>query len=133
MRFRLLGGQSGIGLLEALVAVGILGLIGTGVLSALSTNAKAARVLDEQVVATNLASAYLEAIRGLSYQPDYTSAGNNITIPSQYSVAISIQYSADGTTWVDSYSDQKLQKVSILVSREGSRPVLSICTYKTVR
>jgi prepilin-type N-terminal cleavage/methylation domain-containing protein len=126
-------GQRGFSLLETLVAVAILGLLGTGLLSALGANAKAAGIIDEQVTATNLAAAYLEALKELPYAEDYPGAGDGIVIPPQYAVTLYIQYSSDGATWESSYSGQKLQKISIVVSREGGKPVLSVCTFRTQR
>ena len=135
-RFRFLRGQSGIGLIEVLVATVILGLIGVGVVSAIDTNFRANRTLDEQVTAANLATAYFEAIRELPYEktyPEYSSAGDNIALPPQYTVDIDVDYSDDGNIWVDTYTDEKLQRVTIFVSRDGGKPVLSICTYRTER
>ncbi|MBI4188721.1 MAG: type II secretion system protein [Chloroflexi bacterium] len=131
-RLRLFSGQMGLTLIEMVVALGLLGAIGTGLLVAFNTNARAARTLDEQVVAANLVSAYLETIRNTTYATAYPSAGENITIPSQYSVAINLQYSDNGTGWVSTYTNQTLQKITILVSRQG-RPVLSVCTFKMKR
>lgn len=131
-KLRLFREQTGFTLIEVLVAVGILGLIGTGVLAAFNTNARAARTLDEQVVAANLATGHLEAIRELSYAATYPNAGDNITIPFQYSVVINTEFSSDGDTWSDDYTDETLQKITVIVSREG-KGVLSLCTYRTKR
>ena len=121
----------GISLIEVVVVVGILGFIGTGVIMALDTNARAGRTLDEQVTATNLAAAQLEVIKQLPYAAAYPGAGYNIDIPSGYSVDIDIDYSDNGTAWFDTYTDETLQRIVVTVSREGGKPVLSICTYKT--
>ena len=130
-RFRLFRGQAGISLLEVLVVVGILGFIGTGVVMAIDTNARAGRTLDEQVTATNLATAYIEAIRALPYADTYDNIGDNIIVPSQYSVNIDLSFTSDGDTWVDDPSGKTLQRITVIVSREGGNPVLSVCTYKT--
>ena len=129
----LFSGQKGFTLLEVVIALFILGALGAALLTALQTNDRATRTLDEKVVATNLATAYFEALKELPYADNYTSAGDNITNPLQYDTpVIKIQYSTDGTTWVDAYSGQKIQKITIIISREG-RPVLSVCTFKTAR
>ncbi len=135
-RFRFFRSQGGFSLLEALVAVLILGFIGAGVIMAIDTNARATRVLDEQVQATNLATGYFEAIRELTYEkiyPEYSSAGENITIPAQYSVDIDVDYSSDGTIWDDTHTAdaQTLQRITVSVSREGGKPVLLMCTFRT--
>ncbi len=140
-RIKFLRGQRGIGLLETLIAAAILGLIGTSVLTALNTNAKATGTLDEQVVATNLATAYIEAIKASTYdttEPYYDDAVAGITVPSQYDVYLDIAFTDDGLpndgiTWVGTYTDQTIQKLTVTVSREGGKPVLIICAFKTKR
>ncbi|MFC1931770.1 hypothetical protein ACFLXJ_06190 [Chloroflexota bacterium] len=107
------------------------------VLFALDTNSRASRTLDEQVVGINLATSYLEAIGQLPYDNnspnEYSSVSENITISPQYSVVIDADYSDDSTSWVDTYStaNQTLQRITISVLREGGKPVLSICTFRT--
>ncbi len=140
-RFRFLRGQRGFTLLETLIAVAIMAAIGVSLLNALDTNAKATRTLDEKVVATNLATAYLEAIKASPYaitEPYYDNAVAGITVPLQYIVNVDIQFSSDGDTtdgitWVDTYTDETLQKIAIIISREGGKPVLAICAFKTKR
>ena len=133
-RFRFFRGQRGFSLLEVLVAVGILGFIGVGFMTALDTNYRAARTLDERVVGENLAVDYLEAINHSLYAPTYPDVGEHITVPFQYSVTIETECSTDG----DNFSactggeTETLQKIRVIVSREG-RPVYSACTYRCKR
>jgi len=132
-KFKLFQEQRGFSLFEVLVSVSILGLIGVGLLTALNTNSRAARTLDEQVVAVNLATAHFEAIREVPYAATYPNAGENITIPTQYSVGIDVEFSNDGETWSDNYTDETFQKIILTVSREGGKPVLLVCTYRAKR
>ena len=140
-RLRFLQGQRGISLLEVLVAAAILAAIGVSLLTALDTNARATRQLDEKVVATNLATAYFEAIKAAPYditEPYYDDVVAGITIPPQYIMDVNIQFSSDGASgdgidWVDAYNGETIQKVSITVSRDGGGHVLTICTFKTKR
>ncbi len=137
-RLRFLRGQRGFTLIEVLVAAAILAVIGVVLLNALDTNAKATRTLDEKVVATNLATAYFEAIKASPYAETYDDVVADITIPPQYLVNVDIQFSSDGDTtdgitWVDNYTDETIQKIAIAVSREGGKSILTICTFKTKR
>jgi len=134
-RFRFLRGQTGFTLLEVLVAVGILGLIGTAVVLALDTNARANRTLNEQVTGVNLATAHLEAIWELPFSAgadNYSSVRGSIAIPNQYIVDISAQFSIDGKYFhpYTGADNETLQLITISVLREGGKPVLSMCTYK---
>ena len=132
-RLRFLRGQRGFTLIEVLVAAAILAVIGVVLLNALDTNAKATRQLDEEVVATNLATAYFEAIKDCEYAENYPKDQpplDSIIIPPQYDVDIRTYFSIDaGVTWGD-YTANALQKIAISVSREGGRHVLTICTFR---
>ncbi|MFC1860396.1 prepilin-type N-terminal cleavage/methylation domain-containing protein [Chloroflexota bacterium] len=140
-KYRFLQGQEGMNLIEVLVAVAILGALGAGLLNAIDTNAKITRQLDEKVVATNLATAYFEAIKASPYditEPYYGDVVADITVPPQYVVNVDIQFSsdgasADGITWTDTYNGETIQKINISVSREGGKNILNICTFKTKR
>jgi len=132
--FRLFQGQRGFNLIEALVAVAVLGLIGSSVLVTLNTNFRADQTLEDKVTATNLATAYLETIRKLTFDATYSNAGDNITIPSGYSVVIDTECSSDGINFgtCTGSANETFQRVSVSVSRE-EKSILTMCTYKTKR
>ena len=139
-RLGFLRGQRGFSLIEVLVAAAILAVIGVVLLNALDTNAKATRQLDEKVVATNLATAYFEAIKAMDYAPTYPEPKELITIPHQYIVDVDIDFSSDGDTsdgitWIneEDYTNETIQKLAVTVSREGGKHILTICAFKTKR
>jgi len=140
-RLRFLRGQKGFTLIEVVLAAAILAVIGVGLLNALDTNAKATRQLDEKVVATNLATAYFEAIKAAPYditKPYYDDAVAGITIPLQYDVNVDIYFSSDGASgdgidWVDTYTDETIQEIAITISRDDGKHILTICAFKTKR
>lgn len=131
-------GQKGLTLLETVLAVGIIALIGIGVVRAVDTNARAGRVLDEQVQATNLITAFMEGMRHMTYEDSpqaYTSVGDSIVKPPQYTVDVDVAYSGDGTTWSSTNSSGalKLQRITISVFRTNGDLVLSTCTFRAKR
>jgi len=123
-KFKLFQEQKGFSLFEVLVAVGILGLIGAGLLTALNTNYRAARTLDEQVMAVNLATTHIETIRESDYAANYPDAEYN-----QYKSVAHTECSNDDITYQTCTGNETLQKITVIVSQDG-KPVLSMCTYK---
>ena len=131
-KYRSFGEQVGFTLIEVLFSLALLGLIGVGLLSALNTSFRASGTLGEQVVATNLAVAHIEAIKESSYALTYPNAGDNITVPFQYNVVIDTVCSTDGGTNFSECTgseSETLQMITVAVSREG-RPVFSVSTYR---
>ena len=125
-------GQKGISLIETVVALGLLAYIGVATLMAMQTNYKATGILDERVVADNLATAYLESVRQSDFADTYPDAGESITVPSEYSVAVDTYGTNDDITWVQPCAGHTLQKIVVTVSR-GGNSILSISTYRAKR
>lgn len=120
--------------MEVLVAMAIMAAFGTAMLTALQTNARATRTLDEKVQGANLAAAYLEEIRDTPYAHSYPGVGASIPKPPQYTVTVNVQCSIDGTTFRQCQltPDETFQKINIVIERDG-RAVLSLCTYRSAR
>jgi len=134
VKFPFLHGQIGFTLIEVLVAVGIMAAIGVAYMTALETNSRSDRTLDEKVTATNLATEHIEAIEQLPFAPTYPNAGDSIDIPFQYTVTVDTECSSDGDTFspCTGSEEETFQKITVSISREG-RPVLSMCAYRTKR
>ncbi len=131
---RLFKGQKGISLIETVVALGLLAYIGVATLMAMQTNYKATGILDERVVADNLATASLEAVRQSLFADTYASVEDSIndSAPSGYDVAIDTFGTNDDITWVQPCAGHTLQKITVTVSH-GGNSVLSMSTYRANR
>ncbi len=130
--------QKGISLIETVVAVGLLAYIGVAILMAMQTDYKAAGQLSERVVADNLATAYLEAVRESTFADEYPDTWENITVPSGYSVDVDTygtDIEATPIPWEHPFSTASghtLQKITVTVSH-GGNSVLSLSTYRAKR
>lgn len=80
-----LKGEAGVSLLETVIAVGLLGLIGVGFASALSTGSRATRTLDEEVMAISLGRSQLAEVQSLAYFDSYTPT---ISTPPEFSLQL---------------------------------------------
>ena len=129
--------QRGLGLVESLAAVAILGVAAVAFVVALSTGSIAVREGDQEVVAQSLAHTQLEYVKNYPhnseaatypyvYTYDETYNPNPITLPQGYdiSVAVSSIPEADG--------DSDIQKITVTISREGV-DILTVDDYKVNR
>jgi type II secretory pathway pseudopilin PulG len=112
-------------LVQTLVAIAIVAIIGTAVLSALSTTSQAVRVSNERDNAANLAMSQMEYIKKLNMQTEYTPA----SIPSEY-----VGYSVKAPISVESISqrDSNIQKITITIVYQN-REIFTLQDYKTFR
>jgi len=137
-RFRFLRGQGGIGLIETVVALAILGLIGVAFLSGLTTTSRAVAVSQERVIAESLAKSQLEYIKAqdyisvLNYDPsDNETSYDEIVIPPDlvdrgYAVEISV---SDNTVISAGRAGFELQSITVAV-KLGGKAILSVSSYR---
>jgi type II secretory pathway pseudopilin PulG len=117
-------GEEGVGLVETLIAVGILGLTLTVLLAAVSTGSLAVSRTEERVTAENLARSQLEYTKSQSYLTPPASYAIVTPSPGGYSVAV------DAVSIPD--TDSGIEKITVTVSRDG-KTLLLVEDYKVDR
>jgi Tfp pilus assembly protein PilV len=117
------GGQDGVGLVETLVAVAILGVTLVTLLAAISTGSIGIATTEERVTAENLARSQLEYAKSQSYLTAPASYAT-VTPPAGYAV------SADATSIPE--GDSSVQMVTVTVTRDGDT-LLTTEGYKVDR
>lgn len=115
--------QTGLGLMETLVAVAILGTSVVAFVVALSAGSIAVGEQSEEVVAQSLAQTQLEYTKSYAYDP-VAITYPAIDAPDGYTIAINVS-SIPGT-------DTDIQKVTVTISRE-SESILIVEDYKVNR
>ena len=115
--------QRGLGLVETLVAVAILGTSVVAFVAALSAGSIAVGEQDEEVVTQSLARSQLEYTKSYTYDLGATTYPT-IVVPTGYSLSVVVS-SVPGT-------DTNMQKIIVTVSREG-QAVLTVSDYKVNR
>jgi prepilin-type N-terminal cleavage/methylation domain-containing protein len=115
--------QSGISLVEVLVAIGILGVCAAAFVGGLSSGAISTRIHGEQVIARNLAQSQIESLKSAAYDSSGATYAA-ISAPTGYTININTNSTV--------YSDSNIQKLTITVSHSGNS-VLTIEDYKVNR
>jgi len=129
--------ETGIGLVESLAAVAILGAAVTAFVVSLSTGALAVREGDQEVVAQSLARAQLEYIKNYQYSPGATTYPyvytysktynpNPATLPEGYDISVVV------SSIPQAGGDSDIQKVTVIISRNGVNR-LTVDDYKVNR
>jgi Tfp pilus assembly protein PilV len=111
-----LKGQRGSSLLEALIAMVLLGIISTAFLAGLQTSSQALISTDERQMAKTLAVCQMENVMNQSYSNSYTPS----PIPGEYT-----GYSVDISTDLIPSKGAGIQEVKITVSHQGKPIILS--------
>lgn len=120
--------ESGITLIETVVALAILGTIGVIFLSGLTTTSKAAFIFDEQATAESLARSQMEWAQNADYVYDATQYSLT-PIPSGKDY---INYSATITAESLNNPDDGIQKITVTVKR-FNETVIKLQSYKVDR
>ncbi len=120
--------EAGVALLEAMVAMAILGIIAVTFLSGLATASRATFISDEQATAESLAQSQMEWVKNASYLYDATEY-SPASIPSDkdyvnYSVIIAAE-SLDSP-------DNGIQKITVAV-KHSDKGVIKLEGYKVDR
>ena len=118
--------QKGIGIVETLVALAILGVISVGFLSAIATSYTAVRLSDRRTTAESVARTMIERVRVAPY-PLATGVvgGLDAGLPSGFTAEVSV---ANSTEWVGT-PPSPVQLVTVVVKHQD-RTILTTETYK---
>lgn len=120
--------ETGVALIEALVALAILGVIAVTFLSGLATTSKAAIIVDKQATAGNLAQSQMEWAKNA----DYVYEATEYSVASVPSGKDYINYSATITAEPLNNPDDGIQKIVVMVEYYG-KEVIEITGYKADR
>ena len=124
-------GQSGLTLIEVIVAMAILGFIGVGFMGALGTGFRSQTIKEEQVIGNNIVRAALEEVRSQGYLDNYPNA-YTVATPTAAGYAVSVV--SEDFCWPppECVEDGNLQKNTAIVSHDGDE-LISIEDLKSRR
>ena len=117
---KIMNGEKGFALLDAIISVAIVGIVAVILLSSLGTSSKAVMVNDTLETAKNLAEAQMEYVKSVGYSISYDAA----PVPAQYIdyvVTIGVAPLPD--------RDNNIQFVTVTVTRYGKN-VFTLEGYK---
>jgi len=130
------GKESGVGLLETLVALALLGIIAASFLGGLATASRAVFTADERATAESLARSQMEYVKSQDYISHIDPAHGDyaeITAPAGYNVEPTTAVPVDPATGQPlTEGDDGIQKITVAVSH-GGQSVLTLEGYKVKR
>jgi type II secretory pathway pseudopilin PulG len=115
--------QRGLGLVETLVAVAILGTSVVAFVVALSAGSMAVGKQDEEVVAQSLVQTQLEYTKSYAYNPEATTYPT-VDAPEGYTISVAVAPVPD--------TDDDIQKIMVTISR-NSENIITVADYKVNR
>ena len=115
--------QHGIGLVETLVAVAILGTSVVAFIVSLSAGSLTANELNRETMAQGLAQTQIEYTKNYAFIPGATTYPV-LAVPATYSVSVDV-FDVPGT-------DTNIQKVTVTVQKD-SETILTVSNYKVNR
>jgi type II secretory pathway pseudopilin PulG len=115
--------QKGIGLVETIVAVAILGTALIAFVVSLSVGSLAVNALDKETIAQSLAQTQMEYIKDCLYDPNAVTYPV-LTPPATYSVTVDVSPVPGG--------DVNIQKITVTVYKDGVS-LLTVYGYKVNR
>ena len=108
-------GESGVTLLETLVALAVLGVVSVAFLSGLATTSRAAVIADRMVAAESLAQSQMESAKQAAYVYEATSY-TSVQIPGDESY---LWFSAEVAAEPLNSPDDGVQKITVTIRRSG--------------
>jgi type II secretory pathway pseudopilin PulG len=116
--------EKGAMIIEAIVALALLGIIGASFLGSIGTASRATMVAEDKVIAESLTRGQIEYIKACPYAAEYP-INPALDIPDGWSMPVPTVENIHGT-------DDGIQKVTITVLH-GEETVLTTFTYKVDR
>ena len=116
-------GERGLGIVESLAAVAILGAAVVAFIIALSTGSLAVREVDQETVAQSLVRTQLEYIKGYPYDPAAITYPK-VDVPEGYTISVEVSSIPDTNT--------DIQKITVTISRDREE-ILNVADYKVNR
>ena len=113
--------ETGLGLVQSLAAVAILGVAVVAFVAALSTGSIAVREGDQEAMAQSLVRTQLEYIKNYPYATTYP----KVAEPEGYDISIEVSSLPD--------TDTDIQKVTVTISRDDGEEILTVEDYKVNR
>lgn len=126
---KLRGNETGVTLIETLVALALLSIIAVVFLSGLTTVATATLIANEQATAESLARSEMEYVKSYPYDSEATTYPTVETPPVSYSVEVTVVPIIDPDT---GQPLEGIQKITVIVNRNDN-PVLTLEGYKVDR